>query len=316
MSYDILVYGPIFCDLIFTDLPGMPELGAELFAGDLAVTVGGSAIVAAGLHKLGAHVGLVADLGSDPFSQVARRILGDLGLDCTLIRTHSYPLPQVTVALSFPQDRAFITRFRRPDTPPDLAAILRDRPAHHLHVCSFLAALETPDAAAHAHAAGMTVSMDPGWDDAALHDSRLAAMIADCDCFLPNEKELCHIAGVEQVEAAAQQTLAYMHGGTIVLKRGAAGVSAFAVAQQPRHVATLPVIPVDTTGAGDAFDAGFLYSFIQGAPLEHCLRYGAVCGGLSTTAPGGVGALPTHQEVTEWLAKLPSSAAAAPTHPD
>lgn len=315
MHYDLLVYGPVFCDLIFTDLPGMPALGAELFAGDFKVTVGGSAIVAAALHKLGARVGLIADLGNDPVSQVMRTVLDHLGLDRSLLRQHPHPLPQVTVALSFPHERAFITRFQRPATPPDLAELLQSYPARHLHVCSFLAALETPDAAAIAHAAGMTVSMDPGWDEAALRDPRLASMIAELDFFMPNAAELCDFAGNEDVAQAAARTLATMRGGMIVLKEGAAGATAFVAGQPPRKVAALPVTPLDTTGAGDAFDAGFLYSYLQGASLDESLAYGAVCGGVSTTAAGGVDALPTRDEVTQWLAKLPSSAAAAPTRP-
>jgi len=315
MRYDILVYGPIFCDLIFTDLPGMPALGAELFAGGFTVTVGGSAIVAAGLHKLGARVGLIADLGSDSLSQVMSRALDDLGLERTLIRQHPHPLPQVTVALSFPHERAFITRFQRPSAPPDLAALLQTYPARHLHVCSFLATLETPAAAAIAHAAGMTVSMDPGWDEAALRDPRLASMVAELDFFMPNVAELCYFADHEDVAQAAARTLATMRGGVIVLKEGAAGATAFVTGQPPVHTPALPVTPLDTTGAGDAFDAGFLYSFLQGASLDASLAYGAVCGGLSTTAAGGVDALPTRDEVIQWLAKLPSSAAAAPTRP-
>ena len=118
MTYDVLVYGPLFCDLIFTGLPGLPVLGTELFADDFTLTVGGSAIVAAGLHRLGARVGLIAELGTDYLSRVMREILDDLGLDRSLIREHGHPLPQVTVALSFPQDRAFVTRFRRPQTAP------------------------------------------------------------------------------------------------------------------------------------------------------------------------------------------------------
>lgn len=315
--YDILVYGPIFCDLIFTDLPGLPALGTEIFAGDFTVTVGGSAIVAAGLHKLGARVGLIADLGSDPLSQVARTVLDSLGLDLTLIREHPHPLPQVTVALSFPHDRAFITRFQRPSTPPDLPRLLHEHPARHLHVCSFLAALETPAAAAVAHAAGMTISLDPGWDADALRDPRLLAMVAAADLFMPNELELSHIAGLPDAETAASQVLATMARGVLVVKRGAAGATAYAAgAEAPLHTPALPVTPVDTTGAGDAFDAGFLNSFIQGAPLAACMQAGAVCGSLSTTVVGGVGALPSLTEVEQWLAKLPSSAAAAPTRPD
>lgn len=306
MIYDVLVYGPLFCDLIFTEMPGMPVLGTELFAGQFDLTIGGSAIVAAGLHRLGAKVGLIAELGNDPLSQLMRQILDELGLDRSLIREHPYPLPQVTVALSFPHERAFITRLQRPETPPDLAALVRAFPARHLHVSSFLAALETPDAARIAHAAGLTVSMDPGWDEQSLRDPRLGAMIAEVDLFLPNRLELCHIAQTQQVEQAAAKISAAMQGGLIALKLGAEGAVVYSQAgQEQARTPALSVTPVDTTGAGDAFDAGFLYAFVNALPLETCLRYGAVCGALATTRPGGVAACPTHQEVQHWLSRLP-----------
>lgn len=307
MSYDILVYGPLFCDLIFTDMPRMPALGTEVFAGDLTIAIGGSAIVAAWLHKLGARDGLVAELGSDPLSQVARRLLDELGLDQTLIREHPYPLPQVTVALSFPQDRAFITRFKRPKSPPDLAAILHRNSAKHLHVCGFLAALETPDICQIAHAAGLTVSMDSGWDEEALRDPQLAAVISELDLFLPNRRELCYIGQVTDLEQAAARVAATMRDGMIVVKRGPEGAVAYDSNGEVRaQVSALPVTPVDTTGAGDAFDAGFLYAYVNGLSLTTCMQYGAVCGGLATTFPGGAGAIPTAREVQRWLAKLPS----------
>ena len=316
-AYDVLVYGPVFCDIIFTDLPSLPVLGTEIFAGDLTATVGGSAIVAAGLHRLGARVGLIADLGTDPFSGIVRAVLDEIGLERTLIREHPHPLPRTTVALSFPADRAFVTRFAQASTPPDLTEVLVAHPAQHLHICSFLAALETPDAAHIAHALGMTVSLDPGWDADALRDPRLAALVAELDLFLPSALELCHMAGSETVSAAAAATCATMAGrALLVVKQGAAGATAFA--QQGRVLArtgVLPITPVDTTGAGDAFDAGFLFGYVNRMPVDRCMRYGAVCGGLSTTKTGGIDALPTRTEVESWLPKLPSSAAAVPTPP-
>ncbi|MBI1299091.1 hypothetical protein GC175_29525 [bacterium] len=318
MQYDVIVYGPIFCDLIFTDLPGLPALGTEIFAGDLTVTVGGSAIVAAGLHRLGARVGLAADLGTDAFSGIMRQTLDKLGLDRSLIREHDHPLPQATVGLSFPQDRAFVTHFARPRTPPDLARLLRDHPAKHLHVCSFLAALDNPRAAHIAHAAGVTVSMDPGWDETALRNPQLAGMIREVDFFLPSEMEMRHIAAEDDLLPAAAKVASTMRqDATLVVKQGANGATAFVNGGcDAFHTSVLPVTPVDTTGAGDSFDAGFLYAFVNGLSLDECMRYGAVCGGLSTTGPGGIGALPTLSEVESWLPKLPSSAAAAPTRQD
>jgi sugar/nucleoside kinase (ribokinase family) len=304
MKYDVLVYGPLFCDLIFTDLPAMPRLGSETFAGDFTIAIGGSAIVAVALQRLGARVGLIAELGTDHMSRIARSLMDELGLDQSLIRQHPHPLYQVTVALSFPQDRAFVTRFQQPETPVDLDAILRANPARHLHVCSFIAALNTPDAAQIAHRHGLTVSMDPGWDDDALRDPRLLTMIKQLDFFFPSELELCYMAQLDYFRNALTKLVKYMQQGMVVMKRGAQGAIVRSKTDEIA-VPALPVDPVDTTGAGDNFDAGFIYAHIQGKDLKTCMQYGAVCGALSTTRVGGAAAAPTQQEVEAWLAKLP-----------
>jgi sugar/nucleoside kinase (ribokinase family) len=305
LNFDILVYGPVFCDLIFTDLPDMPELGKEIFAGDFIISPGGSAIVAIGLHRLGAKVGLIADLGSDPLSKIIWEQLGDLGLDRSLITQHPYPLPQVTAALSFPEDRAFVTRFQRPEKNPDLKSILHANPTKHLHLCSFLAALDAPESHQMAHAAGATISMDPGWDEIALQNTKLKNLITELDVFLPSRSELCYITQEENLELAAHQQISQMQNGKLIIKDGSNGAFAKVPGQSKLlHTPALPVNPVDTTGAGDAFDAGFLYAFINNFPLKTCLQYGAICGGLGTTASGGVTALPTLTEVEKWLTKL------------
>jgi len=303
MIYDVLVFGPLFCDLIFTDLPTMPRLGTEIFAGGFSVAPGGSAIVAAGLQRLGARVGLIADLGDDLISRIIRDMLDELGIDRRLIREHPYPLPQVTAALSFPHDRAFVTRFQKPDEPVDLETLLEAHSAKHFHIYGFLAALEHPLACQIAHTAGLTVSLDPGWDEEALRDLRLLTMIRELDVFLPSKSELCYIAQEENTEVALAKIGSTMKRGMIIMKNGEAGATAYS---QEAHVSipALPVTPVDTTGAGDSFDAGFLFRYVQGKSLASCLQYGAICGGLSTTKAGGATAAPTYAEVQDWLSKL------------
>lgn len=314
MEYDILVYGPLFCDLIFTRLPGMPALGEEVFAGGFHVSIGGSAIVAAALHRLGMRVGLIADLGNDPVSHWARGLLDEFGIDRRLIREHDYALPQITVALSFPHDRAFVTRFEKPATPRDMAALLHDNPARHLHVCGFLALQETPDVVSIAGAAGLTVSLDCGWDEDALRDPGLLDVVSQVDVFLPSRNELCCIGNSDDCDEVILQLSARAPSRLIVMKDGSRGVVACAEGVIQR-VPAIPVVPVDTTGAGDSFDAGFLHAYIQGLSLTTCLHYGNVCGALATTAVGGAVAAPTLEEVQTWLSKLPSSAAEAPTRP-
>jgi sugar/nucleoside kinase (ribokinase family) len=306
MSYDALVYGPLFCDLIFTDLPSMPVLGEEHFAGDFKIAVGGSAIVAAALHRLGAKVGLIAELGNDQMSMVVHHLLADMGLDTSLIRRHDYALPQITVALSFPQDRAFVTRFKKPEEPLDLGVVLAANPAKHLHICSFMAAFDTPDAPQLAHDQGMSVSLDLGWDVKALRDPKLRAMIADVDMFMPSRSELCHVMGTDDKQAALDGAINLMgEDGIVIMKDGKNGALA-RTQTETITVPAVPVTPVDTTGAGDAFDAGFIYGHTQGFPLEMSLRYGSICGALATTAPGGATATPTQEDIQQWLSKLQS----------
>jgi hypothetical protein len=298
--YDVLVYGPIFCDIIFTGVPGMPSLGKELFADHLTLSLGGSAIVASGLNRLGMKVGLISDLGDDSFSRILWEQLEELRLDRSLIRKIPEPLKQVTVALSFPEDRAFVTRFQHPKTPIDLEAILRENKTKHLHICSFLAALDNPDVTRVAHAAKATVSADFGWDKTALLDPKLDQILSDLDIFLPSKSELCHMVQIADIHDAAKAMMSKMGSGCLVVKDGVNGAFGYTFDKQI-NVPAISVNPVETTGAGDAFDAGFIYAYLRGETLETCMKYGVICGGLTTTFPGGIKGFPTIEEVKSWL---------------
>ena len=310
MSYDILVYGPVFCDLIFTGLPGMPVLGQEIYADGLTVSAGGSAIVAAGLSRLGARTGLIADLGDDPHGRVVWDLLGELGLDRSLMEQRPGAQSRMTVALSFPQDRAFITRCQPTETPPDLEQILRKHSTRHIHLCSFHTAYDLPNAPKIAHAAGATISLDPGWDEQALVDPHLASVIYELDLFMPSRAELCQVAQTGDLDEAASRVLVKMRYGELVVKDGPNGAIAFWLTDRGDinrlQVPSLTVTPLETTGAGDAFDAGYLYAQLQGLDRKTCMQYGVVCGALATTAVGGPSALPTLEEVEKWRLKLPS----------
>ncbi len=151
----------------------MPCLGEELFAENLTFGIGGCTIVANGLQRLGVKVGLAADLGNDPISHIMWHLLEEKGLDCSLIRKHPMPITQLSVALSYPKDRAFVTCFQRPQEPLKLADLLEKHPSRHVHICSLLTALECTQAVQIAHAHGATVSLDPGWDEIGLKDPHL-----------------------------------------------------------------------------------------------------------------------------------------------
>jgi len=104
----------------------------------------------------------------------------------------------------------------------------------------------------------------------------------------------------DDAEEALARAAAVLPDGIVVMKDGSRGATAYQRGVR-EQVQALPVKCVDTTGAGDSFDAGFLYAYINGLSLADCLRHGNVCGGLATTAAGGAVAAPTLEEMRKWL---------------
>lgn len=152
---------------------------------------------------------------------------------------------------------------------------------------------------------GTTISLDTNWDPAERW-SGLGEVLRRVDLFLPNREEALAIASAVQglplsdldVAGAALSEL----GCRIVVKAGAEGGLAF---EHGRRVAAAPGLVlevVDTTGAGDSFDAGYLAAYLDAAGDESDrLRWAAVAGSLSVRARGGTGAQATRSELAGVL---------------
>jgi sugar/nucleoside kinase (ribokinase family) len=139
-------------------------------------------------------------------------------------------------------------------------------------------------------------------------DGGVDRMLATSDIFFPNAAEARAIARIDDVEEAAlalaaRGAIGRQDGGPIVaVKLGAAGALACRADGPIVRVPAFPAEPVDTTGAGDSFDAGFLRAWLDGRDLEECLALGAVCGALSTRQVGGVDGQATLAEARRALA--------------
>jgi sugar/nucleoside kinase (ribokinase family) len=173
--------------------------------------------------------------------------------------------------------------------------------ARHLHLGSYflLAALrpQVPALFATAHTLGLTTSLDTNYDPTERWNGDLAQVLAQTDIFLPNETELRAISKEQDLEAALAALTNQVP--LVAAKLGPAG--AIAQRQQDTFQAdALPVTVVDTTGAGDSFDAGFIYGYLAGWELGQALRLGCICGSLSTQAAGGTAAQPTLTEALAW----------------
>ena len=279
----ILSVGRVYCDLVFTGLPAMPQPGREVFAEALTLAAGGGAyITAAYAAALGRGARLCATLPAAPFAALVRAEAAANGVDLAP-SAEGAGAPQITVAMAAGgDDRAFLTRREGQALPAGWAAAVAAPGLAHLHVGEVTTLLEEPGLIAAARAAGLSISLDCGWDDATFADPALPGLIAQVDVFLPNAAEAERLSGLAPLADLAP---------LVVVKQGAGGATALAGGGVRVHAPAEAAKVVDTTGAGDAFNAGFVLGWLDGAGLAEALAQGARCGAVAVARPGGAGHL-------------------------
>lgn len=286
----ILSVGRFYCDLIFSDMPRLPSLGTEVFAEGFSAHAGGGAyITGAHLADLGNRTCLAAFLPPPPYADLIATEIATAGVETGLSAALTpQDGPQLTVAMAHGSDRAFLSRRAGGPFPALTAAQIRAQNIRHVHIGELASAIEAPAILGAAREAGATVSLDCGWDDA-LTAEAIAPILPKVDVFLPNEAEVAHLRALGIREFLAPLT---------VIKRGAAGATAMA-GETTLSAATQPFKALDTTGAGDAFNAGFLSAWLQSAPLAACLDAGNARGGLAVRKRGGFQTAPKKPKSTQ-----------------
>lgn len=285
----VLNLGRIYCDMVFRGLDGMPQLGRELFARDFALTPGGGALItAAHLAALGCHSALLARFGTDALSMALFDEIEALGLDLQFLDRHETAGPQLTVVMVHDGDRAFLSRRAGHARPAGFEASLAWSEASHLHIAEYATLHEMPDAIAAAKRHGLTVSLDPSWDAELIRDPLFFERAAGTDIFLPNMEEAEALTGETDPHAAL--AVLRRHFPIVALKRGGEG-AIVAADGATIHLPSARVEVIDTTGAGDAFNAGFLHAWLAGKDIEACLAAAIEAGTRSVQASGGTGSL-------------------------
>ncbi len=299
--FDIIVPGNYFCDIIFTGLPSFPALGKEIYTRDVAVVPGGVMNTVIALRRLEVNTGWIGALGSDFFSHFIRHEAAGEGLDTSLLLYHEGVQRRVTVSLSFPNDRAFVTYVDPAPDIIDLSLEAMERATfRHLHFTGLVVDEQLPDLIKACHARDIEVSMDCQYREETLETPLLREILGLIDLFMPNATEAQRLAGTDNLGQAIEILSAIMP--FIVVKDGANGAIAWYHGERYHEPALPGLAVVDTTGAGDVFNAGFLAAHLQGRDLSECLRWGNYCGGMSTLGPGGAHA-PTLAQVQAWLAE-------------
>ena len=307
-SKKVAVIGEFFIDEVFSEFNAMPKLGEECFARRFQREVGGgAAITACGLAKLGTNVGVFGFVGGADGKWVIDR-LKSFDIDCSGLEFHPTEPTGITVSVSTRQDRAFFTYYganlpleemiRRPSTAAALS--------HYSHV-HFACAPDGGTDGKLFSSLGRKVRLSI---DVQSHVSWLTRpdslnILRHCAMFFPNEREGSWIsAETEPHEILLRLRDKGIRG--VGLKLGGKG-AALLWGRRQFLTDPLPVETVDTTGAGDCFNAGFIFAQLRGDKPQRCLEVANICGALSTRALGGIAAFPALEELAECEAQLGKS---------
>lgn len=308
---DLVVIGDCNPDVLVLGADVTPAFGQqEKLVDAISLVIGGSAsITAVAAARLGLRVALIAAVGADPAGTFMLDQLAREGVDVSAVAIRDDLPTAMTVVLSRGGDRAILTALGALAslTPADIPPALLAR-SRHVHVSALFLLADSlwpglAAALAGARAAGVTTSLDTNWDPAQRwRDERLSAVLAQADVLLPNEAEALALSGAATAGAAAAALTAT--GARLVMKLGEKG--ALCADQSSRQLVSLPpVTPVDTTGAGDCFNAALIAGLLQGLSLPRAAALGCAAGALSTRLPGGTASAPDLPSATA-LAMLAS----------
>jgi len=299
--FDVSVIGELNLDLILYGLPQSLVLEREHLATDLSITLGSSsAIFAHNLSYLGNRVGFSSCIGDDPFGEICVQRLSASGVDVSHIKKLRGKTTGLTVILPQRKDRFILTypgaMYEMTERELEQAFVFN---AKHLHLSSYFLQKGIRPQLIHifrkAKEAGLTTSLDTNDDPEDRWSGDIQLLLRYVDILLPNERELCKLAQMNDVEEAVESLSQKVR--ILVIKRGSQG--AIARVGKEKFLAYPPVVDVvDPVGAGDTFDAGFVHQFIRGARIEDCLKFANCAGALSVTRAGGTEAFrdTTHRE--------------------
>jgi ribokinase len=292
--YDIITIADSCVDLLVDLGETLPRFGqVEQWVPDYFLEMGGSAcLFACQAAKLGLRVGILGRVGDDACGRLVLERLRESGVDTRYMSVEPTLKTGLGVALCRADgDRAILTYGGSLNAvyPADVTDEFLAS-ARHLHYCSYYLQTNLLPQAAHilrrARELGLSVSLDTNWDPDGEWAGGLAQALAQADLFFPNEQEARAIARSATVDEALEALLERV--GTVAVKMGERG----AVVGQGAERLRAPVEPVsqvvDTVGAGDSFNAGFLAGWLRGLSLDRCAGIANACGRATTMARGGL----------------------------
>ena len=300
---DVVVVGELNIDLVLWNVP-MPEYEKEKLAEDMRFAMGSSsAITAHNLSMIGSKVGFIGKAGQDNFGDFMINQLSTGGVETSYVIRNSSVKTGATIVLANPPKKALLT-YMGAMTEMAIDDINFDyiSQARHLHMgCYYLQTGLMPDVSrlfAKAKALGLSTSLDTNWDPSEKWSKEIYQVLEQTDIFLPNDDEAVHIAHTKTLNEAVESLSKIVK--VLVVKKGSGGAMV-SVGGEIISNKGFQANTIETTGAGDSFNAGFIHSYLKGKSWDECLRFGNACGALAVTAIGGTGAYQDKAEVNKQI---------------
>ena len=302
----ILVIGDLNVDIIVSGMTEFPKLGREIHCGDIRTVMGGSAsIFACRLAQLGAEVDILGVVGRDENGKIVLNTLrtNNVGLDKVI--TRGDVRTGVTLSLTFPKEKALVTFVGSIGAlePSDVKPEVFEGYAHvHISSIYFQPKLlgYIDEIFKEAKSRGLTTSLDTQDDPSGKYE-KIWDILKHTDIFLPNDREAKGIANSSSLEDAIDKIGSKVK--VLAVKCGSQGAIG-KMGEKVVKVEPIEISPIDTTGAGDSFDAGFIYYFIcKKRGFEDSLRFANAMGALSCLYIGGAGGKITERDLLKFRIK-------------
>jgi len=299
-----LVIGDLNVDIIVTGAPQLPILGHEILCEDIRTVMGGAAsIFACRLGQLGAGVDIFGKVGSDPNGRIVLETLKSSNVGTEKVRVLDSMKTGITISLTYPENKALITYTRGIDTltwsdiNPELF-----HGYDHLHISSIYILrkllVSLHEIFAEAKRRGLSTSLDTNADPLNKYEF-IDDILNYVDIFLPNDKEAKDITGSRNVRSALERLGNKVPA--VVIKCGEQG----AIGKHGNRIMQVEPIrikPIDTTGAGDSFDAGFIHQFVhKKEKFEASIEFANALGALSCLYVGGAEEKITEANVLNFM---------------
>ncbi len=299
----ILVYGDANLDIFVSGKREIPAPGTEEYVAEMPLTVGGgAALVAMGLGKLNAEVSYAGVLSTDMIGQMITESMKKVGVDLSKVVYDKSVGSGISISFTSDKDRSFIS-YAGSIAENDIGLLTKIDLSDigHVHITGY-------DAKNHdkilsvlkylKETAGVTVSYDVAFDETGLWNKKIVELMEYVDVFFMNEVEAMGYSGKNTIDDASKYFSNY---GNMVIKAGKSGAYYVKRGEKPVFQKANEVKTVDTTGAGDSFNAGFLWGYVNKLDDDMCLKCGNYCGGRCVTAKGGNTAFPLLEELKKAL---------------